>query len=382
MANYVENTKANLPHKSQTYSSPFDSHPIYSQIGCWVCDKDTMALKYKLDKNDRTKKADGSPANLTGDDGDVMQKIPAFFMKVTMQSNGKPRFEIDDIIPDKYGSNGKPGFFVHPAFVKKNGEVRPYILDGVYEGYIHNSQLRSISGVLPTTSKTKGQFIDAARQGRNINFSIESIHRWWAQQILMYVEFGTLNIQEAMGSGISNFTWDEGLTTLKDARVTGATNPLGDRSGYVEVGGYSNGKVSVCWRGKENPYGNIFKILGGLIIKDDGYYLTDIHEDMDVTTKMKFIPKDLSMKIPNGYITDMEFPKGFEWTFIPKSTGGSTTTYYCDYFWSHDPGEENIALAGGGWDSGAYCGVAYLSCVYVASDAGAPIGARLSYAAQ
>ena len=88
------------------------------------------------------------------------------------------------------------------------------------------------------------------------------------------------------------------------------------------------------------------------------------------------------MKIPNGYITDMEFPKGFEWTFIPKSTGGSATTYYCDYFWSHDPGEENIALSGGHWISGACCGGASLHYDYVASIAWANIGARLSYAAQ
>lgn len=195
MADYTQNTKANLPHKTQTYSSPFDQHPIYSQIGRWVCDKDTMALKYKLSKTDSTKKLDNSPAVLDGTDGDVMVKIPAFFMKVTRQPNGKPKFEIDDTIPDKFGSNGKPGFFVHPAFVKKNGEVRPYFLDGAYEGYVHNSQLRSMSGVLPTISKTKAQFIDAARQGRNADFSIESIYRWWAMQILMYVEFGTLNIQ-------------------------------------------------------------------------------------------------------------------------------------------------------------------------------------------
>ena len=56
MANYRENTKAQLPHKSQLYSSPFDNHPIYSNIGGWVCDTTTMALKYKLNKTDWTRK--------------------------------------------------------------------------------------------------------------------------------------------------------------------------------------------------------------------------------------------------------------------------------------------------------------------------------------
>ena len=44
MADYTQNTKANLPHKSQTYSSPFDEHPIFGNIGGWVCDTTTMSL--------------------------------------------------------------------------------------------------------------------------------------------------------------------------------------------------------------------------------------------------------------------------------------------------------------------------------------------------
>lgn len=382
MADYTQNTKANLPHLSQSYSSVFDNHPIYSQIGGWVCDKDTMAFKYKLDKNDWSKKADGTPSNLTGTDGDVMIKYPAFFIRVTRQENGKPRFEIDDTIPDEYGSNGKPGFFVHPAFKMANGKIRPYFLDAAFEGKIIEGQLRSVSGVLPDVNKTKANFIDAARQGRNINFSIESIYRYWAQQLLMYVEFGTLDMQTAIGKGISEMSLEEGLTTNPNARITGQTNSLGDRSGYLEVNGLKNGKVPIRWRGKENPFGNIWKFICGFIQTDKGYYLTDEHSKMDNIAKMTLIPKDLTSKLANGYITDMEFTQGWEWTFIPKTTGGSNATYYCDYYWSHDPGEENITLAGGAWASGASCGVAFLGCADVASNAWAGIGARLSYATQ
>lgn len=56
MADYRQNTKANLPHKSQSYSSVFDSHPIFSNIGGWVVDTTTGALKYKLDKMDWSEK--------------------------------------------------------------------------------------------------------------------------------------------------------------------------------------------------------------------------------------------------------------------------------------------------------------------------------------
>ena len=382
MANYLENTKANLPHKSQSYSSPYDNHPIYGNIGGWVCDTTTAALKYKLNKTDWSKKMDGSLSNLTGTDGDVMVKIPAFFMRVTRQPNGKPKFEIDDTIPDIWGSNGKAGFFVHPAFKMANGQVRPYFLWGAYEGYIQDTKLRSVSGVLPTVSKTKAAFQDAARQGRSIDYGIMAVYEAWAVQLLMYVEFGTLNLQEAVGRGIVDFTWDEGLTTHTEARKTGLSNSLGDRSGYVENGEFKNGKCAVRWRGIENPWGGIWKFLSGIMVTDKGWHYTNDHSKMDTISSMSLFAKDLSSKVNPGYLTDMEFPNGLEWTFIPKSTGGSDSTYYCDYFYTHDTGEENIVLAGGSWSRASEAGVASWHCVYVASYSNSDVGARLSYAAQ
>lgn len=384
MANYLENTKANLPHKSQSYSSPYDNHPIYGNIGGWVCDTTTAALKYKLNKTDWSKKMDGSPSNLTGTDGDVMVKIPAFFMRVTRQPNGKPKFEIDDTIPDIWGSNGKAGFFVHPAFKMANGQVRPYFLWGAYEGYIQDTKLRSVSGVLPTTSKTKAAFQDAARQGRSIDYGIQAVYEYWAVMLLMYVEFGTLNLQEAIGRGIVDYsTWQEGTTPEVQAkRITGFSNSLGDRSGYLENGELKNGKCSVRWRGIENPWGNIWKFLSGIMVTDKGWHYTNDHSKMDTISSMSLFAKDLSSKVNPGYLTDMEFPNGLEWTFIPKSTGGSDSTYYCDYFYTHDTGEENIVLAGGRWNDASSAGVACWSCDFVASDSGSVLGARLSYAAQ
>ena len=381
MADYTQNTKANLPHKSQTYSSPFDEHPIFGNIGGWVCDTTTMELKYKLDKLDWSKKSDGNASNLTGTDGDVMVKIPAFFFKVTRQSNGKPRFEIDDTIPDLYGSNGKPGFVVHPAFVKSNGQIRPYFLWGAYKGYINDNVLRSVSGVLPTVSKTKSAFQDAARQGRTTDFGIVGVYERWAIQLLFYAEFGTLDCQEACGRGIVDMTWEEGVTTNPDIRKTGSSNSLGDRSGYVDSGN-GNGKSSIRYRGIEDLWGNVYEFLSGIMVTDKGWHYTNEHSIMDTISSMKLYAKDLTSKVPNGYITDMEFPVGLEWTFIPKTTGGTGNTYYCDYLYSHDSGEENIVLAGGAWADASVAGLACWDCSYVASNAGSPLGARLSYAQQ
>lgn len=367
---YAQNTKANLPHLNQVYSSIWDNHPIVGQIGGWICDKDTGALKYKLHKTDWTKKADGSASVLTGEDGDVMVKVPAYYLKITMEPYGQPRYEIDDTIPDRYATNGRPGFFVHPAFLTKSGKVKPYILIGAYKGYILNNQLRSISGVKPSTSQTISSFTDKARQGRNTGTTKHDITRFYermALNLLFYFEFGTLDGQTAVGQG-----WSSGNT---ESNITGTTNSLGDRSGYV---GEINGKASIRWRGIEDYWGNVWEFVNGFMISDIGYHYTnDITKFLNMGA-METYAKDLSVKVPNGYITDMEKIPGKEWMIIPKSTGGSASTYWCNYFYSHEPTKQNIALAGGCWDLGASCGPACWNCDNVASLAYSRLGARLS----
>lgn len=378
---YTQNTKANLPHLNQVYSSVWDNHPIIGQIGGWVCDHVTGELKYKLHKTDWTKKIDGTPSVLTGEDGDVMVKVGAYYLKITLEPYGQPKFELDDTIPDRRGTNGRPGFFVHPAFLTKSGKVKPYILVGAYKGHVLNNQLRSISGVVPTVSQTISSFTDKARQGRNTGTNKHDITRFYermALNLLFYFEFGTLDGQTAIGKGISEFTYDEGLAGTA-LRVTGQSNSLGDRSGYVVAGdGRTNGKVSIRWRGIEDYWGNVWEFVNGFMISDIGYHFTnDVTKFLNMGA-METYAKDLSAKVPNGYITDMEKIPSKEWMMIPKATGGSTSTYWCDYFWSHDPTEQNIALAGGGWSDGADCGPACWACNHVASHTYSSFGARLS----
>lgn len=370
MMDYTQNTKANLPHLNQVYSSIWDNHPIVGQIGGWVCDKDTGALKYKLSKTDWTKKIDGTPSVLTGEDGDVMVKVPAFYIRITASPTGTIDFELDDTIPDENASNGKPGFFVHPAFLTQEGKVKAYFLTAAYKGSILNNQLRSISGVTPAVNQTIAWFTDKARQGRNTGATKHDITRFYermALNLLFYFEFGTLDGQTAVGKG-----WCEGNA---NSTATGSTNSLGDRSGYV---GEVNGKASIRYRGIEDYWGNIWEFVNGFMINDTGYYYTNDPAKFLNLSSMDKYTKDLSVKIQNGYITDMESIPGKEYLMIPKTTGGTATTYYCDHFWSHDPGEENIALAGGHWHIGAHCGPACWLCSTVASLVYSDVGARLS----
>ncbi|EJW99663.1 hypothetical protein EVA_12230, partial [gut metagenome] len=195
---------------------------------------------------------------------------------------------------------------------------------------------------------------------------------------MFYCEFGTLDSQEACGKGIVNFTEEEGKTTMIDLRKTGGSNSLGDRSGYID-NGQGNGKCSIRYRGIEDLWGNIWEFCSGIMVTDNGWYHTNEHSKMDNLTQMKHYAKDLSQKVENGWLNDMEYPVGLEWTFIPKSAGGTLSTYYCDNYWTHDIGEENIVLLGGHWDDGVVAGLACWVCGNVSSNLWWAIGARLSY---
>ncbi|MGL5051635.1 MAG: hypothetical protein ACRC6E_13565, partial [Fusobacteriaceae bacterium] len=156
--------------------------------------------------------------------------------------------------------------------------------------------------------------------------------------------------------------------------LTGTTNQLGDRSGYL---GSINGKASVRWRGIEDVFGNVWEFVTGFMISDTGYHFTNDPANFLNMANMEKYAKDLSVKVTNGYIKEMEQIPGKEFLMIPKSTGGTSTTYYCDNFWSRNPAEENIALVGGHWNAGASCGASAWSCSDVASNVHSVFGARL-----
>ncbi|MGL5962251.1 MAG: hypothetical protein ACRCZ0_09915, partial [Cetobacterium sp.] len=324
-------TKAKLPHLNQEYQSDFDTHPIYSQMGGWVVDKDSGMPKYKLDKLDWSKKLDGSASVLTGADGDVMVKVPAFSFRYNVETQG---FEMDSIIPNREGTNLRDGFIVHPAFLTLEGKVKPYVWVGAYKGSVIGSQLRSVSGVLPAVSATIATFTDRARQGRNTGENWHDITRWYelsALQMLFVFEFGSLNSQDVCGRGWVNMT---------SACASGTTDSLGDRSGYLG----ENGKSAMRWRGIENFWGNVWEFVTGFMVSDIGYHTTNDPSKFLKMNEMELSAKDLSVKVLEGFVKEMEKISGKEFMFIPKVTSGSESTYYSDYCWTHDPTESNICL--------------------------------------
>ena len=111
--------------------SVFDEKGVWSKMRrCTLLDNGLV--NYYLDSNDSTKKEDGTVADLTGNDGQVMVEIPKFWYRKTSDSE-IAKFEVSD--------SPREGMSIHPAFYRdRDGDgiaeigrasCRERVLDGV-----------------------------------------------------------------------------------------------------------------------------------------------------------------------------------------------------------------------------------------------------------
>ena len=221
-----------------------------------------------VDSNSKTVKVYYGDANYVEDGslGEVMVELPpVWYRRVIIESAAAPNGNGTYIKKERIFITDTPttGFELHPLFHTFNGEILPSYI-GAYEGAIINGKLCSIAGVQPTTNISLENAIAAANQN---GYQLSDLRFESYNQLMMLMEFGTLNIQEAFYPGVTQIT-DTG-TTYCAAVLTGATASLGNESGEATssvsvVNGVSttyteSGKVSISYRGMENPYGNTWR---------------------------------------------------------------------------------------------------------------------------
>lgn len=347
---------------TQNYVSTWDNYFPYSDIGRWLCNKDVGTPIKKLDKVDSSKYEDGTASDWTGSSGDIMVKIPKFYCNYTFTSKGRRiRF---------YSYNNPVGkvaldSYVHPAFDFEN-KIAENIFIGATKGVIIGNQLRSCIGGVANT-KTKASFLDLARQGRNVNYTLNTFSNMNLVRDLFLMEFGNTNSQDVVGNGRVNTT---------SAVNSGVTKILGDRSGRYNTD-VSNGNVS--YRGLEDWWGNIWEFLNGLLVDDSGYYYTNNVLKMDDISKMTKLSVGTILTGGNSFIREYAKIEDYPHIGVPVKTGASATTYYCDNFWYHNAGQENIAIFGASWSIGLNAGASCLDLSNSAPNAYSNFGARLAF---
>lgn len=158
------------------------------------------------------------------------------------------------------------------------------------------------------------------------------------------------------------------------AQKTGDCDSLGMKSGCL----VNDGRHSVIYRGKENPFANIFEFKAGLNIKD---YQTYVNDDPSTYAPDVFDGKyeKLSYANPNnveGYTKVMGYDKNHPLIALPTELGASSSTGYADYCYSKNAGNR-VARVGGSFYSGAFCGFFCWSFGSDSSSSSWNIGARL-----
>lgn len=396
--------------KNLTAGADFDKFSMYGgRKRCNVSDGGTINAYY----GDEGYTEDGS-------NGQVMVYQPKFYylmcpLEYDRQETGygyhlrKANYYVSE--------TQRAGFKLHPAFYDKNGNEVNYILMSAYEGCIYdtsaNAYLKNDEQVMDA-SKDKFSSIAGARPASGVSQNltrpnIEQMAKnrgegWHSlgiktasmEQLLMIVEMGMMNLQTAIGQGVVNLPWTTGSdTTSSYASATGSTASLGNGTGRATKtttyeGGKAteytvDGKTSICYRGVENFWGNIWKFAYGINFYCEvgkpflGYVCKDFNY---AESKKTDNYENIAFALPseNGYVSAMGYSTKYDWLFLPSEVKGNSSLPVGDYYYQNNTWDGyRIPQLGGSWSYGSNAGGFCWSLYGGVGARGRYVGGRLVY---
>lgn len=282
----------------------------------------------------------------------------------------------------------RAGFRLHPAFYDASGNEIDYFLTSAYEGSIYDAsasayllndeqvmntgedKFSSIAGARPASGSSQNLTrpnIETMAQNRGTNWHGDLIKQVSAEQMLMIIEMGMMSLQTAVAQGVVSLPWTTGSdATSSYAAATGSTASLGNGTGRAEKtttyeGGVAkeytvDGKTSVCWRGKENFWGNIWKFVYGINIWGNGKmgggqpYICSDFSFAESKNSGNYEPAGFTVTPKEGYISAMGYSTACDWLFIASECLGNSSLPVGDYTYiTVNLNGYRIALLGGGW---------------------------------
>ena len=374
--------------KNLTAGADFDKFSMYGgRKRCNVSDGGTINAYY----GDEGYTEDGS-------NGQVMVYQPKFYylvcpLEYDRQETGygyhlrKANYYVSE--------TQRAGFKLHPAFYDKNGNEVDYILMSAYEGCIYDTsanaylkndeqvmdaskdKFSSIAGARPATGVSQDLTrpnIEQMAKNRGEGWHSLGIKTASMEQLLMIVEMGMMNLQTAIGQGVVNLPWTTGSdTTSSYAGATGSTASLGNGTGRATKtttyeGGKAtdytvDGKTSICYRGVENFWGNIWKFAYGVNIWGNGkmaggmpYICSDFNYAEGKNTD-NYEGAGFTVTKANGYISAMGYSTKYDWLFMASECLGNSSLPVGDYTYiTENLNGYRIARLGGAWSDGSPAG--------------------------
>ena len=308
-------------------SSPFDSYAPWS--GMKECNLDASGTVTAW-------KGDSSFARTNNY---TMVFIPEFY--VAAKRNGtKQYFYVSD--------KPKTGMTKHPG-------------SGKYVGRYHmNSNGYSATGYSPYVNMTRATARNKAKSVGS-KFHLYDFATYCAIIFLYIVEFADWNCQNKIAYGRANGQ-SSAVTSGKTDTMVYHTGTAGSR--------ISDGSAAMQYRWVENLWGNVLQWVDGFNANGTtAYACTDPSKYADDTltgyTNIGTLPD-------SGWIKDLTVTDNG--LLIPKTTGGSETTYIPDRMWSSSGWR--VLYVGGYWNSGAYAGLLCFYANNTSSASGSLISAR------
>lgn len=261
---------------------------------------------------------------------------------------------------------------------------------------------RSLLG-RPVTNLTRDQFRQAARKrGSGWEMYTYGAHKtlFW----LFAVEHATLNSQKPFNAqkdanGFSQGGLGNGPTQMTDWTNFNNNNPL-IQCGYTnEFGNGSGEKAYVVknasdgthatlmanrYRGIENPFGHIWKYTDGANIQvttgDSGLSILWTTSDPSNFSDTSYTGYDKKGNIcrTNSYAKKMLL--GEDGDIVSTEVGGSSSTYWCDYYYTNTSvNRMQVVLVGSSSSNGSAAGLASVETGYSPSAAPSNVGSRLCF---
>lgn len=397
--------------KNLTAGADFDKFSMYGgRKRCNVSDGGTINAYY----GDEGYTEDGS-------NGQVMVYQPKFYylvcpLEYDRQETGygyhlrKANYYVSE--------TQRAGFKLHPAFYDKNGNEVDYILMSAYEGCIYDTsanaylkndeqvmdaskdKFSSIAGTRPASGVSQNLTrpnIEQMAKNRGEGWHSLGIKTASMEQLLMIVEMGMMNLQTAIGQGVVNLPWSTGSdTTSSYAGATGSTASLGNGTGRATKtttyeGGKAtdytvDGKTSICYRGVENFWGNIWKFAYGVNIWGNGkmaggmpYICSDFNYAEGKNTD-NYEGAGFTVTKANGYISAMGYSTKYDWLFMASECLGNSSLPVGDYTYiTENLNGYRIARLGGSWTYGSGAGGFCWGLTYGVGYRVRSIGGRLVY---
>ena len=393
------------------------SLPIQSQYkGCVA---NGAEINYYLNPNDWSQKADGTPSVLDGTDGTVRVHIPKFYGKSGVEGTKRwvrmstikmdnTWIEIPEMLVDAYRSTVDTTVSATPKAVSVVNTTAQFRGGGnrtANDTYLDTDAFRSDLGK-PRTNISRANMRTYATNAGSEMLCYE-YYKWifyWA----WVVEYATLNSQKAytadltaegyhqggLGDGVT--TWNGDWNTYNGyypLTPCGYCNDIGNFTGVKDLvipETVINESTTVAsktfkvprWRGFDNPFGDIWTNLDGIILERTAanqpssvYTTTDptaFGDDNTAKGKMTVAGTEIAS---DGWIKDYDLGETGE--IIPSVVGGSATTYMCDYHYCNASSTALRTLVVGGYASnGGDAGLGYFVSRHGVGYASADVGFR------